>query len=45
MILLARTEAVPMATKIHINNLRKVYDTPERRVHALENINLDVEDG
>ena len=34
-----------MATKIQIKNLRKVYDTPERRVHALENINLDVEDG
>ena len=34
-----------MATKIEIKNLRKVYDTPERRVHALENINLDVEDG
>jgi NitT/TauT family transport system ATP-binding protein len=34
-----------MATKIEIRNLRKVYDTPERRVHALENVNLDVEDG
>ena len=34
-----------MATKIQIKNLRKIYDTPERRVHALENINLDVEDG
>jgi NitT/TauT family transport system ATP-binding protein len=34
-----------MATKIQIQNLRKVYETPERRVHALENINLDVEDG
>jgi NitT/TauT family transport system ATP-binding protein len=34
-----------MPTKIQIKNLRKVYDTPERKVHALENINLDIEDG
>ncbi len=34
-----------MTTKIQIKNLRKVYDTPERRVHALEDINLNVEDG
>ncbi|MBI2131273.1 MAG: ABC transporter ATP-binding protein [Candidatus Tectomicrobia bacterium] len=34
-----------MATKIQIRNLRKVYDTPERRVHALENVNLDIADG
>ena len=34
-----------MPAKIQIRNLRKVYDTPERRVHALENINLDVQDG
>ena len=34
-----------MATKIQIKNLRKVYDTPERKVHALENVTLDIEDG
>ncbi|MBI3127513.1 MAG: ABC transporter ATP-binding protein [Candidatus Tectomicrobia bacterium] len=34
-----------MVAKIQIRNLRKVYDTPERRVHALENINLDIQDG
>ncbi|HSB61535.1 MAG TPA: ABC transporter ATP-binding protein [Vicinamibacteria bacterium] len=34
-----------MATKIQITNLRKVFDAPGRRVHALENINLDVEAG
>jgi NitT/TauT family transport system ATP-binding protein len=34
-----------MPTKIQIKNLRKVYDTPERKVHALENVNLDIEDG
>jgi len=34
-----------MATKIQIKNLRKVYNTPERKVHALENVNIDVEDG
>jgi NitT/TauT family transport system ATP-binding protein len=34
-----------MPTKIQIKNLRKIYDTPERKVHALENINLDIEDG
>ncbi|OGL60525.1 MAG: hypothetical protein A3J27_06400 [Candidatus Tectomicrobia bacterium RIFCSPLOWO2_12_FULL_69_37] len=35
----------PMVAKIQIRNLRKVYDTPERRVHALENVNLDIQDG
>src|SRR3990172_6257008 len=35
----------PMVAKIQIRNLRKVYDTPERRVHALENVNLDIADG
>jgi len=35
----------PMVDKIQIRNLRKVYDTPERRVHALENVNLDIKDG
>ena len=34
-----------MVAKIQIRNLRKVYDTPERRVHALENVNLDIQDG
>ncbi len=34
-----------MATKIQIRNLRKVYNTPGRRVHALEGINLDIQDG
>ncbi len=34
-----------MATKIQIRNLRKVYSTPGRRVHALEGINLDIQDG
>lgn len=34
-----------MASKIQIKNLRKVYDTPEQRVHALEDISLDVLDG
>jgi len=34
-----------MATKIQIRNLRKVYNTPERKVHALEGINLDIQDG
>ena len=34
-----------MVTKISIQNLRKVYDTPERRVHALEGVNLNIEDG
>ncbi|MCI0656658.1 MAG: ABC transporter ATP-binding protein [Acidobacteria bacterium] len=34
-----------MPAKIQIKNLRKVYDTPERKVHALENVNLDIEDG
>ena len=34
-----------MATKIQVRNLRKIYNTPERQVHALENINLDIEDG
>ena len=35
----------PMVDKIQIRNLRKVYDTPERRVHALENVNLEIKDG
>jgi NitT/TauT family transport system ATP-binding protein len=34
-----------MPTKIQIQNLRKVYSTPERKVHALEDINLDIQDG
>ncbi len=34
-----------MATKIQTRNLRKIYDTPERKVHALEDINLEIEDG
>jgi ABC-type nitrate/sulfonate/bicarbonate transport system ATPase subunit len=34
-----------MATKIQIRNLRKVYSTPGRRVHALEGVNLDIQDG
>ena len=34
-----------MVTKISIQNLRKIYDTPERRVHALEGVNLNIEDG
>ena len=34
-----------MATKIQIRNLRKIYETPERKVHALEDINLEIEDG
>lgn len=34
-----------MATKIQIRKLRKVYSTPGRRVHALEDINLDIQDG
>jgi len=34
-----------VATKIQIKNLRKVYDTPERKVHALEGVNLEIEDG
>ncbi len=34
-----------MVTKIHIQNLRKMYDTLERQVHALEDINLDIADG
>jgi NitT/TauT family transport system ATP-binding protein len=34
-----------MATKIEIKNLRKVYETPERKVHALEDVNLNIEDG
>lgn len=34
-----------MPTKIEIKNLRKVYDTPERKVHALEDININIEDG
>ena len=29
-----------MVAKIQIQHLRKVYDTPERQVHALEDINL-----
>jgi NitT/TauT family transport system ATP-binding protein len=34
-----------MPTKIEIKNLRKVYETPERKVHALEDININIEDG
>ncbi len=34
-----------MPTKIEIKNLRKVYITPERKVHALEDININIEDG
>jgi NitT/TauT family transport system ATP-binding protein len=34
-----------MSTKIRIRNVRKVYGTHGRRVHALEGINLDIEDG
>ncbi|MDA1000587.1 MAG: ABC transporter ATP-binding protein [bacterium] len=34
-----------MPTKIEIRNLRKVYNTPERKVHALEDVNLNIEDG
>ncbi len=34
-----------MVTKIQIRNLRKVYHTTERQVHALENINLDIDSG
>ena len=34
-----------MTAKIEIRNLRKVYATAERRVHALEGINLAVEEG
>jgi len=34
-----------MPTKIEIRNLRKVYSTGERKVHALEGINLNIEDG
>jgi NitT/TauT family transport system ATP-binding protein len=31
--------------KIEIRNLRKIYTTGDRRVHALEGINLDIQDG
>jgi ABC-type nitrate/sulfonate/bicarbonate transport system ATPase subunit len=34
-----------VASKIQIKSLRKIYDTPERKVHALEGINLEVDDG
>ena len=34
-----------MASKIQIRSLRKIYDTPERKVHALEGIDLEVDDG
>ncbi len=34
-----------MVAKIQIRNLKKIYDTPERQVHALEDINLEVQDG
>ena len=34
-----------MATKIEIRNLQKIYITPERQVHALEDINLNIADG
>jgi NitT/TauT family transport system ATP-binding protein len=38
-------KGVSMVTKIQIRNLRKIYTTSERQVHALEDINLDVADG
>ena len=34
-----------MIPKIEVKNLRKVYDTPERKVHALEDVNLQIQDG
>ena len=34
-----------MVAKIQIQHLRKVYDTAERRVHALEDVNLDIANG
>lgn len=34
-----------MVAKIQIQHLRKIYDTLERQVHALEDINLNIEDG
>jgi NitT/TauT family transport system ATP-binding protein len=34
-----------MVAKIELQNLRKVYDTPERQVHALEGVNLTIADG
>jgi NitT/TauT family transport system ATP-binding protein len=34
-----------MVAKIQVRNLTKIYDTPERQVHALEDINLEVADG
>jgi NitT/TauT family transport system ATP-binding protein len=34
-----------MVAKIQIQHLRKIYDTSERQVHALEDVNLDIEDG
>ncbi|MCZ6549399.1 MAG: ABC transporter ATP-binding protein [Deltaproteobacteria bacterium] len=34
-----------MSAKIQTRNLRKIYDTAERQVHALEDINLEIEDG
>ena len=34
-----------MVAKIQIQHLRKVYDTPERQVHALEDVNLDIANG
>jgi NitT/TauT family transport system ATP-binding protein len=34
-----------MVAKIQIRNLRKIYNTPERQVHALEDLNLEVADG
>lgn len=37
--------AQPMPIKIEIQNLRKIYDTPERKVHALEGVNLSIKDG
>lgn len=34
-----------MVAKIQISNLRKIYSTPERQVHALEDINLEIAAG
>lgn len=34
-----------MVAKIQIRNLRKIYNTPERQVHALEDVNLEIADG
>ncbi|MCZ6876404.1 MAG: ABC transporter ATP-binding protein [bacterium] len=34
-----------MVAKIQIRSLKKIYETPERQVHALEDINLEIQDG